>query len=116
MRLFTATLATETNTFSPLPTSLQNYKESVFFRPGEHPTDAPRMEAAFEVPPEVSHEPVVLTEVVGIQLFLMNILSPLTRGERLSPEQYQNIIKGVQAHKGRTTQELLAKRLNTEKE
>jgi hypothetical protein len=58
----------------------------------------------------------VLTEVVGIQLFLMNVLSPLTRGERLSPEQYQNIIKGVQAHKGRTTQELLAKRLNTEKE
>src|SRR4029077_7770476 len=43
MRLFTATLATETNTFSPLPTSLQNYKESVFFQPGEHPTDAPRM-------------------------------------------------------------------------
>ncbi len=43
MRLFTATLATETNTFSPLPTSLQNYKELVFFRPGEHPTDAPRM-------------------------------------------------------------------------
>jgi hypothetical protein len=66
--------------------------------------------------PAISHEPVVLTEVVGIQLFLMNVLSPLTRGERLSPEQYQNIIKGVQAHKGRTTQELLAKRLNTEKE
>ena len=43
MRLFTATLATETNTFSPLPTSIENYKESVFFRPGEHPTDAPRM-------------------------------------------------------------------------
>ena len=43
MRLFTATLATETNTFSPLPTSLENYRESVFLRPGEHPTDAPRM-------------------------------------------------------------------------
>jgi microcystin degradation protein MlrC len=43
MRLFTATLATETNTFSPLPTSLSNYRESVFFRPGEHPADAPRM-------------------------------------------------------------------------
>ena len=37
MRLFTATLATETNTFSPLPTSLEAYKESVFLRPGEHP-------------------------------------------------------------------------------
>ena len=43
MRLFAATLATETNTFSPLPTSLAAYQESVFFRPGEHPTDAPRM-------------------------------------------------------------------------
>ena len=43
MRLFTATIATETNTFSPLPTSLDAYKETVFFRPGEHPGDAPRM-------------------------------------------------------------------------
>ncbi len=43
MRLFTATIATETNTFSPMPTSLDSYKASVFFRPGEHPTDAPRM-------------------------------------------------------------------------
>jgi microcystin degradation protein MlrC len=43
MRLFSATIATETNTFSPLPTSLDAYRESVFLRPGEHPTDAPRM-------------------------------------------------------------------------
>ncbi len=43
MRLFAATLATETNTFSPLPTSLASYQESVFLRPGEHPGDAPRM-------------------------------------------------------------------------
>ena len=43
MRLFAATLATETNTFSPLPTSLASYQESVFLRPGEHPDDAPRM-------------------------------------------------------------------------
>lgn len=43
MRLFSATIATETNTFSPMPTSLAHYQESVFFRPGEHPTDAPRM-------------------------------------------------------------------------
>ncbi len=43
MRLFSATLATETNTFSPMPTSLDGYRESVFLRPGEHPVDAPRM-------------------------------------------------------------------------
>lgn len=43
MRLFSATIATETNTFSPLPTSIAAFKESVFLRPGEHPEDAPRM-------------------------------------------------------------------------
>ena len=43
MRLFAATLATETNTFSPLPTSLAAYQECVFLRPGEHPDDAPQM-------------------------------------------------------------------------
>jgi microcystin degradation protein MlrC len=42
MRLFSATLATETNTFSPLPTSLDSFKETVFWRPGEHP-DVPGM-------------------------------------------------------------------------
>ncbi|KZD03388.1 M81 family metallopeptidase [Oceanibaculum pacificum] len=43
MRLFSATLATETNTFSPLPTSLEAFRKSVWLRPGEHPDDAPRM-------------------------------------------------------------------------
>ena len=43
MRLFSATIATETNTFSPLPTSLDAYKECVFLRPGEHPDDTPLM-------------------------------------------------------------------------
>lgn len=43
MRLFTATIATETCTFSPFPTSLEAYKEGVFLRPGEHPQDTPLM-------------------------------------------------------------------------
>ncbi len=58
------------------------------------------------------HEPFVLTEVVGIQLFLMNVMSPLSRGEHLTPEQYQTIIKSVQTSKSRVTQELVAKRLS----
>ena len=66
--------------------------------------------------PAARHEPIVLTEVVGIQLFLMNVLSPLTRGELISAEQYENIIRSVQASKGRTTRELLARRRNAEKE
>jgi microcystin degradation protein MlrC len=43
MRIFSATIATETNTFSPLATSLRAFQDSVFIRPGQHPTDAPRM-------------------------------------------------------------------------
>lgn len=43
MRIFSATIATETNTFSPLPTSMAAFREGVFLKPGEHPTDAPRM-------------------------------------------------------------------------
>ena len=43
MRLFATTIATETNTFSPLPTGIDGYKECVFLRPGEHPDAAPLM-------------------------------------------------------------------------
>jgi microcystin degradation protein MlrC len=43
MRIFSATIATETNTFSPMPTSLDAYKDCVFLRPGEHPDDTPLM-------------------------------------------------------------------------
>ncbi|OSJ19442.1 microcystin LR degradation protein MlrC-like protein [Bradyrhizobium canariense] len=41
MRLFTASIYTETNTFSSLPTGLESYKECVFLRPGEHPQESP---------------------------------------------------------------------------
>jgi microcystin degradation protein MlrC len=43
MRLFAATIATETWTFSPMASTLEDYREGVFLRPGEHPRDAPRM-------------------------------------------------------------------------
>ncbi|MVT55645.1 microcystin LR degradation protein MlrC-like protein [Bradyrhizobium yuanmingense] len=39
MRLFAAAISMETNTFSPLPSSLDSFS---FLRPGEHPQDAPR--------------------------------------------------------------------------
>ena len=37
MRLFTASLATESNSFSPIPTTRRDFEECVYFRPGEHP-------------------------------------------------------------------------------
>jgi len=36
-RVFTAAFATETNTFSPLPTDLESFREQLLARPGEHP-------------------------------------------------------------------------------
>ncbi|MCK1504608.1 M81 family metallopeptidase [Bradyrhizobium sp. 18] len=41
MRLFAATLCTESNTFSPLPTSLDAFKEGLYLRPGELSDDLP---------------------------------------------------------------------------
>jgi len=37
MRIFTATLGTETNTFSPIPTNLNSFKKRMYWGPGEHP-------------------------------------------------------------------------------
>ena len=43
MRIFTASLGTESNTFAPMATCLDDYRDMVFLRPGEHPDDAPQM-------------------------------------------------------------------------
>jgi microcystin degradation protein MlrC len=40
MRLFAASLGTETNTFAPIPTSLSSFHESFYAAPGQHPEDA----------------------------------------------------------------------------
>ncbi|GAB5374312.1 MAG: hypothetical protein AcusKO_07740 [Acuticoccus sp.] len=37
MRIFTASLATETNTFSPIPTSRQTFEDTFYAPAGEHP-------------------------------------------------------------------------------
>ena len=37
LRIFTASLATETNTFSPVPTDRASFESALYARPGEHP-------------------------------------------------------------------------------
>ena len=56
----------------------------------------------------------LFTELVGIQLLLMNTLGPLLRGERLTAEQLDAVLRQVQSAKARKAQELLARRLSTE--
>ena len=71
------------------------------------------LESARRSQSESGEDAILLTEIVGIQLFLMNVLSPLTRGELVSEEQYENIVSAVQANKARTARELFTRRLRT---
>ena len=58
----------------------------------------------------------IFTELVGIQMLLMNALEPLLRGEKMAQEQLAALYRRVQTTKAAQAQELLAKRnLNKEK-
>ena len=52
----------------------------------------------------------IFTELVGIQMLLMNTLEPLLRGEKLDQEQLAIIFRRVQTTKAAQARELLAKR------
>ncbi len=52
----------------------------------------------------------IFTELVGIQMILMNALDPLLRGEKMTQEQLAALYRRVQATKTTQAQELLAKR------
>jgi hypothetical protein len=52
----------------------------------------------------------IFTELVGIQMLLMNTLEPLLRGEKLAPEQLAVLFRRVQTTKATQAQELLARR------
>ena len=52
----------------------------------------------------------IFTELVGIQMLLMNTLEPLLRGDKLTQEQLTVLFRQVQTTKTAKAQELLAKR------
>ena len=52
----------------------------------------------------------IFTELVGLQMLLMNTLEPLLRGDKLNPEQVAILFRQVQTTKAAKAQELLARR------
>ena len=50
----------------------------------------------------------ILTEIVALQLFLTNALSPVACGERMSTEQYQELMRNVKTNKHRAAREVVA--------
>jgi len=55
---------------------------------------------------------VLLTEVVGLRLFLNNILKSMTTGEKLTPEAFAALLDNVKAHKREVARDLLQSRKN----
>lgn len=56
----------------------------------------------------------VFTELIGLQMLLMGSFLPLVQGKTLTAEQYQELIRSVQAGKGKRARELLFQRTNQE--
>ena len=52
----------------------------------------------------------LVSEIVGLQLLVMNVLAPLARGERISADQFQAIVRSVQSTKVKAAHEMLARR------
>jgi hypothetical protein len=50
----------------------------------------------------------LMTEIVGLQLFLTNALSPIACGSRMSAEQYQELMRNVKINKHRAAREVIA--------
>jgi hypothetical protein len=50
----------------------------------------------------------LMTEIVALQLFLTDVLSPVACGERMSVEQYQELMRNVKTNKQRAAREVIA--------
>jgi hypothetical protein len=50
----------------------------------------------------------LMTEIVALQLFLTDVLSLVVCGERMSPEQYQELMQNVKTNKQRAAREVIA--------
>jgi Ca2+-binding EF-hand superfamily protein len=52
----------------------------------------------------------IFTELVGVQMLLMDTLEPLLRGEKIAQEQIKSLFRQVQTTKAARAQEILSKR------
>ncbi len=58
----------------------------------------------------------LMTEIVGLQLFLTNVLSPIACGEQTSPDQYQELMRQVKSNKYQAAREVIAQHVAEKKE
>jgi hypothetical protein len=58
----------------------------------------------------------LMTEIIGLQMFLTRVLSALASGERMSREQCQELMRNVKANKRRAARDALAQYRNEDEE
>ena len=58
----------------------------------------------------------LMTEIVGLQLFLTNALTPVVCGERITATQYEELLQKVKANKRRAAREGIAQCSATRRE
>jgi hypothetical protein len=58
----------------------------------------------------------LMTEIIGLQLFLTNALAPIVCGEHISSEQYEELMRNVKTNKRRAAQEVIAQYIEEKKE
>jgi len=58
----------------------------------------------------------LLTEIVGLQLFLAHVLGPIAGGETITSSQYEELLRQVRANKHRAARDAMAKRASREEE
>jgi hypothetical protein len=50
----------------------------------------------------------ILGEIAGLRLLLVNGLEPLLRGEKMTPEQFKDMLRYVKANKRKAAADMLA--------
>jgi hypothetical protein len=58
----------------------------------------------------------LMVEIIAVQLFLTRALSSVVCGDRMTPDQYQELMRNVRAHKYRAAREVVAQHANESRE
>lgn len=58
----------------------------------------------------------LMTEIVGLQLFLTHVLQPIACGEQMGPDQYQELMRHVKSNKHQAAREVIAQHVADSKE
>ncbi len=83
--------------------NLREWARDVLLREAKHSNDSVGTEA-------------LLTEIVGLQLFLTHVLQPVACGEQMSPSHYEELMQQVRANKHLAAREVIAQYVADTKE